>query len=392
MAKKISVGIDIGTYQVKVVVAENSGNHKELPKVIGTGFAESKGLRHGYIINAPDVIKSLSQAIKQAEESSGVKIRRAFLSVGGIGLGSIVSQGSIVISRADFEIDELDIKKVLEICEKEIPPSFLLNRKIIHTIPLQYKLDGKIVLGKPIGMRGVKFEAKILFISCLERHLHDLIEAVEETGVEVTDVMASPLAASLVTLSKTQKIAGCVLANIGAETLSILVFENNLPISLEVFSMGSTDITNDIALGFKIPIDEAEHLKRGGISTANFPKKKLDVIIEARLSDMFELIETHLKKIGRAGLLPAGIIITGGGGGVSLIEDLAKAALRLPSKVAPIKIGDDSKSPFNDSSWSVAYGLCIFGLTADDQGSVNINNFFKDILRKIRSLLQQFLP
>lgn len=392
MAKKISVGIDIGTYQVKVVVAENSSNIKELPKVIGTGFAESKGLRHGYIINAPDVIKSLSQAIKQAEDSSGIRIRRAFLSVGGIGLGSIVSQGSIVISRADFEIDELDIKKVLEVCEKEIPPSFLLNRKIIHTIPLQYKLDGKIVLGKPTGMRGVKFEAKILFISCLERHLHDLIEAVEETGIEVTDVMASPLAASLVTLSKTQKIAGCVLANIGAETLSILVFENNLPISLEVFSMGSTDITNDIALGFKIPIDEAEHLKRGGISTINFPKKKLDVIIEARLSDMFELIETHLKKIGRAGLLPAGIIITGGGGGVSFIEDLAKVALHLPSKVAPLKIGDDAKSPFNDSSWSVAYGLCIFGLTADDQGTVNINNFFKNTLRKVRGLLQQFLP
>lgn len=392
MAKKISVGIDIGTYQIKVVVAENSENSKDFPKVLGTGFAESKGLRHGYIINSPDVIKSLKQAIAQAEESSGIKIRRAFLSVGGIGLGSVVSQGSVVISRADFEIDELDVKKVFEICEKEIPPAFLLNRKIIHTIPLQYKLDGKIVLGKPTGMRGVKFEAKILFISCLERHLHDMIEAVEETGVEVTDVMASPLAASLVTLSKTQKIAGCVLANIGAETLSILVFENNLPISLEVFSMGSTDITNDIALGFKIPIDEAEHLKRGGLSSMNFPKKKLDTIVEARLSDMFELIENHLKKIGRAGLLPAGIIITGGGGGVSFIEELAKSALHLPSKVAVLKNGEEVKGPFNDSSWSVAYGLCIFGLTADDKGSVTLNNFFKEIIKKIRGLLQQFLP
>src|SRR3989344_7403493 len=293
MAKKISVGIDIGTYQIKVVVAEQS-NNKDSPNIIGTGFAESKGLRHGYIINPTDVTKSLTQALNQAEASSGIKIKKAFLSVGGIGLGSIVTQASTIISRADYEIDELDIKKVLEVCEKEIPPSFLLNRKIIHTIPLQYKLDGKVVLGKPAGMRGIKFEAKILFISCLERHLHDLIEAVEEMGVEVVDVMASPLAASLVTLSKTQKIAGCVLANIGAETLTIVVFENNLPISLQVFSMGGTDITNDIALGFKIPLDEAEHLKLGGISTANYPKKKLDEIIEARLSDMFELIENHL--------------------------------------------------------------------------------------------------
>ena len=312
--------------------------------------------------------------------------------MGGIGLGSIVTQASTIISRADYEIDELDIKKVLEVCEKEIPPSFLLNRKIIHTIPLQYKLDGKVVLGKPAGMRGIKFEAKILFISCLERHLHDLIEAVEEMGVEVVDVMASPLAASLVTLSKTQKIAGCVLANIGAETLTIVVFENNLPISLQVFSMGGTDITNDIALGFKIPLDEAEHLKLGGISTANYPKKKLDEIIEARLSDMFELIENHLKKIGRAGLLPAGIIITGGGGGVNFIEELARASLRLPSKVSSLQIGEGGKSPFSDSSWSVAYGLCIFGLTADDQGNVNVKHFFKEITKKIKGLLQQFLP
>lgn len=392
MAKKISVGIDIGTYQIKVVVAEESDSNKELPKIIGTGFAESKGLRHGYIINSGDVIRSLSHALKEAEATSGHRIRKAFLSVGGIGLSSIIATGSTVISRADYEIDELDIKKVLETCEKEIPNSFLLNRKIIHTIPLQYKIDGKIVLGKPAGMRGMKFEAKVLFISCLERHLHDMIEAVEETGVEVVDVMASPLAASLVTLSKTQKIAGCVLANIGAETLSILVFENNLPISLEVFSMGSTDITNDIALGFKIPLDEAEHIKRGGISAANYPRKKLDLIIEARLGDMFELIENHLKKIGRAGLLPAGIIITGGGGGVSFIEDLAKTSLHLPSKVAVLKNGEDKKSPFNDSSWSVAYGLCIFGVTADSSGNVSVNNFFKETTKKVRNLLQQFLP
>src|SRR4051812_21014503 len=139
MAKKIAVGIDIGTYQIKVVVAESSADDRSFPNVIGTGFAESKGLRHGYIINSTDVVKSLSQALKQAEEASGIKIRKAFLSVGGIGLAGVVSQGSVVISRADYEIDELDIKKVFEVCEKEIPPSFLLNRKIIHTIPLQYK-------------------------------------------------------------------------------------------------------------------------------------------------------------------------------------------------------------------------------------------------------------
>lgn len=393
MARKISVGIDIGTYQVKVVVSEQtSANDDVLPRVIGTGFAESKGLRHGYIINSSDVTKSLRSALAQAEKTSGIKIKKAFLSVGGIGLSAIVGQGTVIISRGDSEIDQLDVEKVIEVAEKELPQAVTLNKKIIHTVPLQFKLDGKIIFGKPTGMKGVKFETKVLFIACLERHLHDLIDAVEDAGVEVIDVMASPLAASLVTLSKTQKIAGCVLANIGAETLSIVVFENNVPVSLEVFPMGSTDITNDIALGFKIPIDDAEHLKLGGLSTMSFPKKKLDEIVEARLTDMFELIEAHLKKIGRHGLLPAGVIITGGGGMIGPIEELAKHSLDLPSKVASFEIGDSQKSPFKDSSWSVAYGLTIFGIHNDDNTTVSLSKVAKHTKSAVTNFIKKFLP
>src|SRR3989344_13092 len=203
MSKKIAVGIDIGTYQIKVVVAEGVGpDDKEFPGVLGTGSAESKGLRHGYIINSTDVVKGLRQALNQAEKTSGLKISRAFLSVGGIGLESATSTGSVMVSRGDSEIDELDINKLHEVCEKEIPSAAILNRKIIHSVPFQYKLDGRLVLGNnPVGLRGNKLECKILFITCLEHHLHNLIEAVDEAGVEVIDVMASPMAASLVTLS-----------------------------------------------------------------------------------------------------------------------------------------------------------------------------------------------
>ena len=391
MAHKIAVGIDIGTYQIKTVVTEESDD-PSFPRVLGTGFAEARGIRHGCIISADEAVRCLRQSVAQAEKTSGIKIKRAFISVGGVGLGSVASMGSVIISRADAEIDELDMNKVLEVAEKDIPQQMILNRKVIHTIPIQYKLDGKVIIGNPVGMRGVKFEAKVLFITCLEHHLRDLIDVAEEAGIEVIDVMAAPLAASLVTLTKTQKIAGCVLANIGAETLSIAVFENNKPISLEVFSMGSTDITNDIALGFKIPIEEAEHIKLGGLTTSNYPRKKLEDIIEARLEDMFDLIEVHLKKIGRSGLLPAGIIITGGGGGLGIIEELAKHALRLPSKVASILIADN-KSPFKDPSWSVAYGLCVFGINADqNDGSVSLPVSLKKTWKKIVAFFKQFMP
>jgi len=364
MAKNISVGIDIGTYQIKIVVVENTREDGKLThKIIGTGFAESKGLRHGYIINAADTSKSLRVALAEAERTSGFKIKRAFLSIGGIGVGSTVSQGSIIIPRADSEITEIDIKNVLAVAESEIPTHVSINKKIIHTIPISYKIDGRTVLGRPVGMKGIKFEVKALFITCLEHHLNDLIDTVEDLGIEVVNIMASPLAGSIVVLNKTQKIAGCVLANIGSETVSIVVFENNMPISLEVFPIGGTDITNDIALGLKIPIEEAENLKMNTDKETDYPKKKLEEIILARLSDIFDLIESHLKKLGRSGLLPAGIIITGGTSGVSTIEDLAKATLKLPSKIGSLNFTTSLKNcQIKDSSWSVAYGLCIWGL------------------------------
>lgn len=399
MTRNITVGIDIGTYQVKVAVAEQiNGVNGSEPKIIGAGISESRGLRHGYIINGSDVVKSIRQAVHQAEKTSGQKIRRAFLSVGGIGVSGITSTGTVVISRADSEITDLDLAKALENCEKEIPPSLILNRKIIHAIPVQSKLDGKVVLGRPLGMKGTKLEQKALFITCLEQHLNDLIQAVEEAGIEVVDVMASPLAAGLVTLNKTQKVAGCVLANIGAETVSIIVYENNLPVSLEVFPTGSTDITNDIALGLKVALDEAEHIKLGAVTTTTYPRKKLEEIIGARLQDIFELVESHLKKIGRDGLLPAGIVITGGGGGLSLgggvgsIDELARHALRLPSRIASIYLGADGKSNIKDSSWSVAFGLCVFGLTVDDTSSLGLGMFWKKVWRRGKVLVGQFLP
>ncbi|MFC1734462.1 cell division FtsA domain-containing protein, partial [candidate division KSB1 bacterium] len=141
----------------------------------------------------------------------------------------------------------------------------------------------------------------------------------------------------------------------------------NIPISLKVFPIGSTDITNDIALGLKVSLEEAEQIKKGAITSTEYPKKKLDEIVVARLSDIFELIENHLKKIGKNGLLPAGIIMTGGGSGITTIEDLARAALKLPSKLATPRFGENAK--IKDASWAVAYGLCIWGLTADEDES-----------------------
>jgi len=397
MSSRITAGIDVGTYEVRVVIAKQNPE-SAMPIILGTGRAESKGLRHGYIINTTDVTKSVISAVRQAEKSSGINIKQAFISIGGVGLSGINSQGSTIVSRADQEITDADVEQAVVSAEESIPNTVIQNRKIIYSIPVSWKIDGKPVLGRVVGLKGVKLETKALFVSCIEPHLNDLVEAVEEAGVEVIDVVASPIAASFVTLTKSQKIAGCVLANIGAETVSIVVFENNIPISLEIFPIGGSDITNDIALGLKVSLEEAESIKIGGITSTNYSKKKLEDIISARLGDIFELIEVHLKKIGKSGILPAGIIITGGSSSIGLIEDLARSYLRLPSRIASLNIGNGlsgdkaDKFQIKDSSWSVAYGLCIISNIPDEEERLGLKKHSKNFLNKTLQVLKRFLP
>lgn len=386
MTKRTITGIDLGTQTTRVAVGEYRKGAK-IPRIIGTGTSESKGLRHGYVINPNEAIKGVLMAVREAERAAGVKIKRALIAIGGLSLESITSQGSTIISKADGEITEIDIKAVIESSEENLK---ITNKKIIHTIPLSFKIDGKEVMGRPLGMRGIKLEVKTMFITSLEQHLNDLIQIIEEAGIEVEDIVASPVAASFVTLNKQQKTAGCILANIGSETVTTVVYENNIPISLKVFPIGSTDITNDIALGFKIPLEEAEQAKLGK-EIDSYPKKKLEDIIEARLSDIFELIESHLKKIGRNGLLPAGIVITGGGSGIATIEDLARASLKLPSKIAELESFNGNKNKIKDSAWAVAYGLTVLGNSYLSEDSESLR-LVKNTKSNLTSWLKQFLP
>lgn len=382
--RNITVGIDIGTQSTRVIVGEY-GSADNAPNIIGMGAAESRGIRHGYVNNKAEAQKCLGKALLEAERGSKIKIRRAFAAVGGLSLDSIMGTGLAVISKADDEVTDLDVKRAVAESEKSL--GTLPNRRILHAVPVRWKLDGKEIWGRPIGMKGLKLEVKTLFVTCLEQHLNDMVEVIENSGVEVIDVVASPIAASLVTLTKRQKTAGSVLVNIGAETVSMVVFENDVPIFLHIFPIGGADITNDIALGLKIPIEEAEEVKIGSYQMANYPRKKLDEIIEARLTDIFELVENYLKKIGRSGLLPAGIILTGGSAQLSIIENLAKETLKLPSKIITPDLIQNSKGKIKDSSWAVAYGLLMLSnkLSQEDEG------LLKTFLAKAKTLLHTSL-
>ncbi len=400
MSRQIVVGIDIGTSETKVIIAEGVvENGHFAPRLVGTGSADSRGVERGYITNVSEAAEGLRLALAKAEKTSGVKPRRAYVSFGGIGLSSLTYSGSVAITRADLEVTERDLALALEAAEAAIPRETIVNKRIINTIPVEYKIDGKVAWGDPSGLKARKLEVKALFITCLEHHLGDLIKTVEEAGVEVVDVVAAPVAGSFVTISKKQRRVGCLLADIGAETLSVIAFENNNPISLEVFPVGGSDITNDIALGLKVSLDEAEVIKLGGLSRSPYSKKKLDEVVSARFYDCFESIDSHLKKISRDKLLPAGIVLAGGSSKLSGIRLLAEETLSLPAQIAEIHFGTSEKNRIKDNAWTVACGLALLGFNSGGEerliggkSTALTAEGGQRLMRKVSRWFNQFLP
>ena len=353
--KNIITGIDVGTHSVKVVIAQAKDGGA--PLILGTGLSNTHGLKNGYVTNSNDVLKSIKSAVSKAQSMANIEIENAYLGIGGVGLSSVYSSSELVVSKVDNKIDETDTSKVIELAKQKAHKD-LVNRVVLHTIPLKYYVDRKEVLGNPVGMQGVKLSADVLLVTVLEPHLQSLKSVVDSLDIDVVDVLASPISASLVVLNREQKEAGCILANIGAETVSIVVYEDGVPISLQVFPVGSSDITSEIALKLQVPLNQAEELKRGGLTDSTVPQKKLEDIIMGRLKDMFLIIQAHLKEIGKDGLLPAGVILTGGGVGLAHVKDLARMALKLPSELANLRVPG---STVKDSTWAVAYGLCLYG-------------------------------
>jgi cell division protein FtsA len=394
MAQNVAIGIDIGTHFTRAVVLQNTDN-KITVAAIGT--ADSKGVRHGYITNTNEASKSIRTALKGVERTLiGMKLPHVCIAMAGVSLGGNIFQSSVPISRGEMEVTDEDITRVAESPRSDMPQAFSLNRRVIHSFPLQYKIDGRIVPGKPHGLKGSKLESRTLFITGLSNHIDNSIEAVDDAGFEVEDVVASPIARGNVLLTKSEKIAGVALVDIGAETVSVVVYENGLPISLEVFEIGSNDITNDIALGLKITLKEAEDIKKGIVANLVYPKKKVDDIIYKRLSEILTLIDDHFKKIGKSGLLPAGVVLSGGGAEIMHIELIAKNHLRLPTRRIEERIDNGSKTQIKSSEWAGAYGAAMFSLlNSTDEESYGLKVIGKKLGTHGKGILEwikQFLP
>lgn len=373
------VGLDVGTHSIRVV----QGKLEETGRlnIIGAASAPANGLRKGVIVDIDEAVSSISAVLEKVERMTGVPVTHANVSVGGNHITCMDSKGVIAVSRADGEISENDVIRVIDASQAvSIPP----NREVIHVIPKTFTLDGQSGIKDPIGMTGIRLEVETIIIHGALPFLKNLNKAITQAGLEVDQLVLSPLAAAQSVLNKRQKELGVAIIDLGAGTTSLAVYEENNLIHTAIVPIGSMHITNDIAIGLRCTIDTAEKVKTlyGKASPALVDKlaeidmSKIDPqeesrvsqqlvaeIIEARLEEIFDRITAELKRIDRDGKLPAGIVLTGGGAALPGVVEFAKHYLRLPVSIGVPSETDTIIDQVVDPSFATVVGLSLWGST-----------------------------
>lgn len=376
MAKpSIICGLDIGSQNIKILAAKRQlegltlSNYQEFP---------SSGIRRGVVVHPESLSRILQENFLKIKEESQ-KIESLYLNIGGAHLFSLPSKGAVAISRADQKISEEDINRVLEAAKTINLPS---NKEIFDVFARQFIIDEEKGIKEPLGLKGIRLEAEVLVLAGFSPYLKNLSQAVLDSGLQILDMVPSSVASSRACLTEKQKELGGAVLDIGAGTSDLAVFEEGDLIHLAVLPIGSSNITNDIAIGLKTDIEIAERIKiefgncllrgsqkkekikLGEQETLVFSQKQLANIISARVLEIFREINKELKKISKEKLLPAGMVLTGGGAKLPGIIELAKKEFHLPARLGkPTGVADLEDDP----SLSTVCGLVLLGRDLEEE-------------------------
>jgi len=415
MAKEtIIVGLDVGSCFIRTVVAKMRADQTR-PQIIGMGQVPSFGLRRGVVVDIEEAVKNISQSVQEAERNSGLSIERAYVSLSGNHITSRTSKGVVAVSRADGEISREDVERAINAASAI---SLSPNREILHIIPRSFSVDDQKGIKDPAGMNGVRLEVDTLIIEGATPFIKNLTKCISEVGLEIEGLVLAPLAASRASLTKRQKELGVLALDLGGGTASLTVFEEGDIIHSCVLPIGSSHITSDIAIGLRSNIDLAEKVKLeygsalvseiskkdninlsklAGEEKGVIPRVHVAEIIEARLSEVFDLVNKELRKIDRQGLLPAGVVLLGGGAKIPSLVDLAKEGLKLPAQVGfPLEL-EGIVEEVDDPAFATAIGLILWSIDERVKSgrltTIPFSRFsVSSTVNKIKGWLRGFLP
>jgi len=403
----IITGLDIGTGSVKIISAYKKPKDSNF-EVVAQIQEDSLGVRRGVIIDVPKISEIVLSLMGKLKESSNQTIENVYSTIGGCHIFSVFSHGLVSVSRADQKISEEDIDRVLQNAQTFNLPS---DKEILEIFPKEFFVDGTGGIKEAIGMQGVRLEADVLALCGFSPYLKNSTKAILNSGLQINELIPTSLASAKAVLTPREKELGVCVVDIGAGTTGMSVFEEGSLIDTVIFPVGSGHITNDIAVCLKTDIDTAEKIKLEygsckptalrskkersekkilvgeGEEQLIFSPKMISEIVEARAGEIFNLVNKELKKISKQGLLPAGIVLTGGGAKMVGIRELAKKELKLPCRIGlPLNF-----PAIEDPSLSATCGLIMEGCDSEeDRGEFpTLGRSFKDRLKRI---FRVFIP
>jgi len=394
------VGIDVGTSSVRVVVGtvDEKGN----PEIIGYSSVENSGMRRGVVSHSDEVAVAVSQAISDAERLSGRHITTGTVNINGSHVQGFNSKGVIAISAANREITEDDRLRAEEAAAVMQLPA---NREIIQVFPKAYRLDGQDNIKDPVGMQGVRLEVDTHIVTASTPNIRLLEAALEKSSVRFKHRTVSSLASAEAVLSRQQREAGTAAIDIGAGTTNIVVVEDGEVQHVSVIPVGGIHVTNDLAIGLKTDLDIAEKIKKEHASLApltrstvstkigktqhTFSAADVHMVVEARIEELFELVNKELKKIGKARKLPGGVVFTGGTAQIKGIAEYAKEKLELPARVGNVSFVGGLADQMTSEVFATPIGLMLLDMLLEGQHATGHPNNYKGMLENITSLIKR---
>lgn len=383
MDNEVIVAIDIGDHKVCVLVGEVPP--EDSLRVIGSGTTPAHGVKRGMVVSMDELAHTVTAAVERAERVSGYEIHRAEVSIAGSHISSVNSRGVVAVSHPNHQITEQDVARALE-AARAVP--LVSNREVLHVIPRYFIVDGQEGVPNPVGMAGFRLEVEAHIITASSLALQNLRRALAQAGIDAREMVAAPLAAAEAVLTQDEKDMGVVVADIGGGTTGLCIYSEGTPFYTTVLKVGGMHITNDLTVGLRLPFNVSEDIKvRYGhaVSSMVDPQETVEVpgsgaenrtvsrlraceVIEDRVAEIFAMILNEVKKSGHDGLLPGGVVLTGGGAELPGMAEMGREIVGLNVRIGTAQGIGGVVDTISSPAYTCGVGLLKWGLTHDEEG------------------------
>lgn len=382
--RKMIVGLDIGTSKVVAIVGEI--NPDGLIEVVGIGSHPSKGLKKGVVVNIESTVQSIQRAVEEAELMAGCQIHSVFVGIAGSHIRSLNSHGIVAIR--DREVYALDVERVIDAAQAVAIPA---DQRVLHILPQEYVIDNQEGIKEPLGMSGVRLEAKVHLVTCATNASQNIEKCIRRCGLDVEDIILEQLASSYAVLTEDEKELGVCLVDIGGGTTDIAIFTEGSIRHTGVIPIAGDQVTNDIAMALRTPTQHAEEIKIkyacaltqlaradetikvpsvGDRPPRDLSRQALAEVVEPRYDELFTLVQSELRRSGFEDLIPAGIVLTGGTSKMEGVVELAEEIFHMPVRVGVPQTVTGLMDIVRNPIYSTGVGLLQYGATRTEDSPV----------------------